>query len=80
MWSGPTAADVDSFLGLGRAFGLADDAAVRDELSGVLTRLDGSTHHALLYGDPCPGNDLHTVDDVPVATYPATSPTPAWVG
>lgn len=63
-WSGPTATDVEAFLRLGSALGLSGSATVRDELHGVLDRLAAPSQNALLHGDPCPGNDLHTVDGV----------------
>ena len=33
---------------------------VPGELAGLIGRLDPAPHHALLHGDPCPGNDLRT--------------------
>lgn len=63
-WSGPTAADAESFLALARALDVPVPAAVPDELAGLLQRLDPTGHHALLHGDPCPGNDLRTADGV----------------
>ncbi|WP_331741806.1 phosphotransferase (plasmid) [Streptomyces sp. NBC_00726] len=63
-WAGPTAADAESFLGLARALDVPVPAAVPDELAGLLARLDPTGHHALLHGDPCPGNDLRTPDGV----------------
>ncbi|WP_327071316.1 aminoglycoside phosphotransferase family protein [Kitasatospora sp. NBC_01250] len=59
-WSGPTHDDVDSFLGLARALGVAVPSGVRSELDGLVNRLLGAPGHALLHGDPCPGNDMHT--------------------
>ncbi|MEV5606142.1 phosphotransferase [Streptomyces sp. NPDC052299] len=63
-WSGPTAADAESFLALARALDVPVPAAVPDELAGLLARLDPTGHHALLHGDPCPGNDLRTAEGV----------------
>ncbi|WP_234010781.1 phosphotransferase family protein [Streptomyces sp. SPB074] len=62
--SGPTAADAESFLALARALDVPVPAAVPGELAGLLERLDPAPHHALLHGDPCPGNDLRTADGV----------------
>ncbi|MFE7622956.1 phosphotransferase family protein [Streptomyces sp. NPDC057509] len=62
--SGPTAADAESFLTLARALDVPVPSTVPDELAGLLERLDPSGHHALLHGDPCPGNDLRTSDGV----------------
>jgi hypothetical protein len=63
-WSGPTAADAESFLALAGALDVPVPARVADELAGLIDRLDPAGHHALLHGDPCPGNDLHTADGV----------------
>lgn len=57
-WSGPTHADVESFLALARTIGVPVPPGAADELGGVVDRL--TPGHALLHGDPCPGNDLHT--------------------
>ncbi|MCP3759519.1 phosphotransferase [Streptomyces sp. TBY4] len=62
--SGPTAADAESFLALARALDVPVPAAVTGELAGLLERLDPTPHHALLHGDPCPGNDLRTAEGV----------------
>ncbi|MEV6677295.1 phosphotransferase [Streptomyces erythrochromogenes] len=64
LWSGPTAADAESFLALARALDVPVPSVVPDELAGLLERLDPTPHHALLHGDPCPGNDLRTADGV----------------
>ncbi|MFJ9811177.1 phosphotransferase [Streptomyces sp. NPDC101158] len=63
-WSGPGATDAESFLALAAALDVPVHTAVPDELAGLLERLDPSGHHALLHGDPCPGNDLRTADGV----------------
>ncbi|MEU9126267.1 aminoglycoside phosphotransferase family protein [Streptomyces sp. NPDC048506] len=60
VWSGPTQDDIDSFLGLARTLGVAVPSGVRTELDGLVNRLLGTPGHALLHGDPCPGNDMHT--------------------
>ncbi|MFF3725430.1 phosphotransferase family protein [Streptomyces erythrochromogenes] len=62
--SGPTAADAESFLKLAGALDVPVPPAVPDELARLLERLDPTPHHALLHGDPCPGNDLRTADGV----------------
>jgi aminoglycoside phosphotransferase (APT) family kinase protein len=59
-WSGPAEADIDSFLGLAGTLGVVVPSGVRTELDGLVHRLRGTTGHALLHGDPCPGNDMHT--------------------
>ncbi|HEY4459885.1 MAG TPA: aminoglycoside phosphotransferase family protein [Pseudonocardiaceae bacterium] len=63
-WAGPTERDVDAFLALARAFEVPVDAGVQGELDGLLGRLAAAPGHALLHGDPCPGNDLHTAAGV----------------
>ncbi|MFE9740668.1 phosphotransferase [Streptomyces sp. NPDC006477] len=63
-WSGPTATDAESFLALAGALDVPVPPTVPDELAELLERLDPTPHHALLHGDPCPGNDLRTADGV----------------
>ncbi|WP_432252112.1 phosphotransferase family protein [Streptomyces sp. HNM1019] len=71
-WSGPTREDIDAFLGLAQTLGrTAPDGArtkpheaVRTELDALVNRLAHAPGHALLHGDPCPGNDLHTASGV----------------
>jgi hypothetical protein len=63
-WSGPTAADAESFVTLARALDVPVPPTALDELAALLDRLNPTPHHALLHGDPCPGNDLRTADGV----------------
>ncbi|MER5985081.1 phosphotransferase [Streptomyces sp. NPDC001787] len=63
-WSGPTAGDAESFLAFARALDVPVPPRVPDELASLLDRLDPAPHHALLHGDPCPGNDLRTLTGV----------------
>jgi hypothetical protein len=63
-WSGPTAADAESFLALARALDVPIPPRLPDELAGLIGRLDPAPYHALLHGDPCPGNDLRTAAGV----------------
>lgn len=63
-WSGPTRQDVDSFLGLAGALGVAVPPSTRTELDSLVDRLSRAPGHALLHGDPCPGNDMHTSSGV----------------
>lgn len=63
-WSGPTRRDVGAFLGLADRLGCPAPAAVRSELDGLVERLGRGAGHALLHGDPCPGNDLHAAGGV----------------
>jgi hypothetical protein len=58
-WKGPGPADVQAFLGLAGRLGVPVPAGVPEELEQLLVRLDPGDSHALLHGDPCPGNDLY---------------------
>ncbi|WP_336317682.1 phosphotransferase [Streptomyces lavendofoliae] len=59
-WRGPSRADIDSFLALARALRVPVGPGVPGELDDLVARLAELPGHALLHGDPCPGNDLHT--------------------
>ncbi|MFE6840738.1 phosphotransferase, partial [Streptomyces sp. NPDC057705] len=59
-WQGPDQADIDSFLRLAGALEVPVTSAVSGELDDLVARLGQAPGHALLHGDPCPGNDLHT--------------------
>ncbi|OEJ30288.1 aminoglycoside phosphotransferase family protein [Streptomyces subrutilus] len=63
-WRGPTQADVESFLRLAGALEVPVTSGVAGELDDLVHRLDQAAGHALLHGDPCPGNDLHTATGV----------------
>jgi hypothetical protein len=63
-WSGPTGADTESFLAFARALDVPVPRGLPGELAGLIGRLDPAPHHALLHGDPCPGNDLRTAAGV----------------
>ncbi|MFF7247265.1 phosphotransferase family protein [Embleya sp. NPDC008237] len=63
-WRPPSEADADSFLALATTLGVPIPPGAPDELAALLTRLDPAGRYALLHGDPCPGNDLRTVDGV----------------
>ena len=58
-WRGPTPADAQAFLALAAQLGVPVPARVPIELEQLLVRLDPAGSHALLHGDPCPGNDLY---------------------
>ncbi|MFJ2899988.1 phosphotransferase [Streptomyces sp. NPDC087218] len=73
VWSGPTAADAESFLALARAFDVPVPPAVPDELAALLERLDPTPYHALLHGDPCPGNDVRTAEGVRFVDFEGAS-------
>ncbi|MEV0598065.1 aminoglycoside phosphotransferase family protein [Streptomyces sp. NPDC050315] len=59
-WQGPQQADIASFLRLAEALEVPVASGVPGELHDLVHRLDRAPGHALLHGDPCPGNDLHT--------------------
>ncbi|MCM2423664.1 aminoglycoside phosphotransferase family protein [Streptomyces sp. RKAG293] len=59
-WQGPRQADVDSFLRLAAVLEAPVPPGVSGELEALVDRLGRAPGHALLHGDPCPGNDLHT--------------------
>ncbi|MFH8518438.1 aminoglycoside phosphotransferase family protein [Streptomyces gelaticus] len=61
-WRGPDEADIDSFLSLAGALEVPVAPGMSGELDGLVHRLGQAPGHALLHGDPCPGNDLHTAD------------------
>ncbi|MFJ9695521.1 phosphotransferase [Kitasatospora sp. NPDC101183] len=64
-WSGPTPADVDAFLRLADTLGAPAPNGLRAELDALVDRLGrNGARPALLHGDPCPGNDLHTAAGV----------------
>ncbi|MEV8533591.1 aminoglycoside phosphotransferase family protein [Streptomyces sp. NPDC051211] len=63
-WTGPGGQDVEAFLALADRLGVPRPAGVREELAGLVQRLAEAPGHALLHGDPCPGNDLHTGDGI----------------
>jgi tRNA A-37 threonylcarbamoyl transferase component Bud32 len=64
-WAGPDAGDVGSFVAFARALGVHDTVGAEDELGELTLRLGKvSRRQALLHGDPCPGNDLHTADGI----------------
>jgi hypothetical protein len=67
--AGPTARDAESFFALARAVGVPVAARAEAELAALLDRLAPGPHHALLHGDPCPGNDLRTPDGVRFVDY-----------
>lgn len=75
-WSGPTEDDVDAFVALANALDVTPPAGTRADLYGLVERLTrppglagaprltNTPGLALLHGDPCPGNDLHTSDGI----------------
>ena len=63
-WQGPNQADIESFLRLAEALELPVTSGVPGELDDLVNRLGQASGHALLHGDPCPGNDLHTATGI----------------
>ena len=62
-YRGPGSQDVAAFLALARALNVPIPPHVAAQLEQLCARLADSGH-ALLHGDPCPSNDLHTGDGV----------------
>ncbi|MBT2511726.1 aminoglycoside phosphotransferase family protein [Streptomyces sp. ISL-98] len=63
-WLGPDEADVESFLRLAETLEVPVAPGVSGELDDLVHRLGQASGHALLHGDPCPGNDLHTTSGI----------------
>ncbi|MFD5514671.1 aminoglycoside phosphotransferase family protein [Streptomyces sp. NPDC127066] len=63
-WQGPNQADIDSFVRLAGALEVPVTPGVSGELDDLVNRLSQAPGHALLHGDPCPGNDLHTATGI----------------
>ncbi|MGI5262070.1 aminoglycoside phosphotransferase family protein [Streptomyces angustmyceticus] len=59
-WSGPAQDDIGSFLRLAEALDVSVPSCAPAELEALVDRIGRAPGHALLHGDPCPGNDLHT--------------------
>jgi hypothetical protein len=56
----PNPKDVDAFLALARYLRVLIPPRAEEQLGDLCGRLAAPRGHALLHGDPCPGNDLHT--------------------
>ncbi|RKE21037.1 phosphotransferase [Streptomyces sp. TLI_171] len=73
-WTGPTGRELGCFLALARTLDVPAPPGVRTELEALLGRLSTTpARHALLHGDPCPGNDLHTADGVRFVDFEQSS-------
>lgn len=59
-WQGPTPGDARVFLGLAAKLHPAIPPQLHDELYGLVDRLSPAGACALLHGDPCPDNAVHT--------------------
>ncbi|WP_405953022.1 aminoglycoside phosphotransferase family protein [Streptomyces prunicolor] len=63
-WQGPNQADIESFLRLAEALEVSVTSGMSGELDDLVNRLGQASGQALLHGDPCPGNDLHTATGI----------------
>jgi hypothetical protein len=63
-WQGPDTDDVRAFLSLAGRLGIPVGPDVTGELAALVERLQEAPGHALLHGDPCPGNDLYAAGEV----------------
>ena len=65
-WSGPSRPDARAFAGLAARLGVSLPAGLIASLDGLVNRLtpDRDGQHALLHGDPCPGNAVQTSDGI----------------
>ncbi|WP_030023359.1 aminoglycoside phosphotransferase family protein [Streptomyces monomycini] len=63
-WQGPVRADAEAFLALAGRLAVPVPDGTGAELTALLRRLGTVPGGALLHGDPCPGNDLHTPDGI----------------
>ena len=62
--TGPSPRDIAAFLTLARHLNVPAPPRAYAQLEQVCARLEATVGHALLHGDPCPGNDLHTESGV----------------
>jgi Phosphotransferase enzyme family len=59
-WTGPGAADIAAFTDLAERLRVPVPLGLPDELHALVGRLSPAADHALLHGDPCPDNAIHT--------------------
>jgi hypothetical protein len=59
-WAGPGPADIRAFTGLAERLQVPVPPRLPDELEGLVGRLSPAGDRALLHGDPCPDNAVHT--------------------
>jgi hypothetical protein len=66
-WAGPGPADIEAFTALAGRLGAPVPPGLTDELRALVARLSAAADssaqtggRALLHGDPCPGNAVHT--------------------
>ncbi len=72
-WRGPDDADVEAFLELAHTLDVTVTERAAEELEGLAARLGRLGGHALLHGDPCPPNDLHTADGIRLVDFEQAS-------
>jgi hypothetical protein len=63
-WTGPSQADARAFTRLAERLGVGVPAGLTASLDGLAERLNPAGHHALLHGDPCPGNAMRTASGI----------------
>jgi hypothetical protein len=63
-WTGPSQADARAFTRLAERLGVGIPAGLTASLDGLAERLKPAGHHALLHGDPCPGNAMRTASGI----------------
>lgn len=73
LWRGPTLEDADSFLRLAKDLGAATPKDLSTELADLVHRLGQIEDYALLHGDPCPGNDIHSSTGIRFIDYEQAS-------
>lgn len=73
-WQGPDQADIESFLRLAGTLDVSVPSGAPGELAGLVHRLGQAPGHALLHGDPRPGNDLHTDAGIRFIDFEQASP------
>jgi hypothetical protein len=59
-WAGPGPADIRAFADLAERMRVPVPPGLPDELHALIRRLSPAADHALLHGDPCPDNAIHT--------------------
>ena len=63
-WTGPSQADARAFTRLAERLGVGVPAGLTATLDDLAERLNAAGHHALLHGDPCPGNAMRTTSGI----------------
>jgi Ser/Thr protein kinase RdoA (MazF antagonist) len=59
-WAGPGPADAQAFTDLAARMDVPVPPGLPAELNALIRRLSPTAGHALLHGDPCPDNAVHT--------------------